>query len=158
MALFHRLRMAQEIQRQLEECDVKMRDLEERGINVEKSLIGETVSKTLIWYRIVKQYLKQLFFVKKKSNFLYLLFVFGVEKEGPARDETELMKDWFCLVHEKNALVRWQEELTVKARELELEDRHVRLENELRQRMTSAGKTAQISRKQIFTFSDACCD
>ncbi|KAB7497498.1 Protein-methionine sulfoxide oxidase MICAL3 [Armadillidium nasatum] len=95
-----RLRMAQEIQRQLEECEVKTRELEERGINVEKALTGETDSCT--------------------------------------KDEGELMKEWFSLVHEKNVLVRWQEELTVKARELELEDRHLRLENELRQRMTSS--------------------
>ena len=47
---------------------------------------------------------------------------------GSCRDSSELMKEWFNLVHEKNTLVRWQEELTVKARELELEDRHVRLE------------------------------
>ena len=35
--------MAQEIQRQLEECEVKTRELEEKGIRVEKALIGETV-------------------------------------------------------------------------------------------------------------------
>ena len=41
---FIRLRMAQEIQRQLEECEVKTRELEERGVTVEKSLRGEPVS------------------------------------------------------------------------------------------------------------------
>ena len=55
------------------------------------------------------------------------------------KNKPDLMKDWFRLVQEKNALVRWQEELTIKAKELELEDRHGRLENELRQRMNCSG-------------------
>nr|XP_027209346.1 protein-methionine sulfoxide oxidase mical3a-like [Penaeus vannamei] len=92
-----RLRMAQEIQRQLEECEVKTRELEERGVAVEKALRGEG--------------------------------------GGANRDEAELMGDWFSMVHEKNALVRWEQELMVRAKELELEDRHVRLEHELRRRM-----------------------
>ncbi|XP_068242855.1 F-actin-monooxygenase Mical isoform X2 [Palaemon carinicauda] len=92
-----RLRMAQEIQRQLEECEVKTRELEERGVAVEKALRGEN--------------------------------------GGGSRDEAELISDWFSMVHEKNALVRWEQELMVRAKELELEDRHVRLEHELRHRM-----------------------
>uniref|UniRef100_A0A0P4W1M8 BMERB domain-containing protein n=1 Tax=Scylla olivacea TaxID=85551 RepID=A0A0P4W1M8_SCYOL len=92
-----RLRMAQEIQRQLEECEVKTRELEERGVATEKALRGEA--------------------------------------GGAERDEAELMGDWFAMVHEKNALVRWEQELMVRAKELELEDRHVRLEHELRHRM-----------------------
>ncbi|XP_066979109.1 F-actin-monooxygenase Mical isoform X3 [Macrobrachium rosenbergii] len=92
-----RLRMAQEIQRQLEECEVKTRELEERGVAVEKALRGEN--------------------------------------GGASRDEAELISDWFSMVHEKNALVRWEQELMVRAKELELEDRHVRLEHELRHRM-----------------------
>ena len=36
--------MAQEIQRQLEECEVKTRELEERGVATEKALRGEAVS------------------------------------------------------------------------------------------------------------------
>ncbi|XP_071535359.1 uncharacterized protein Mical isoform X2 [Panulirus ornatus] len=92
-----RLRMAQEIQRQLEECEVKTRELEERGVAVEKALRGEG--------------------------------------GGANRDEADLMGDWFSMVHEKNALVRWEQELMVRAKELELEDRHVRLEHELKHRM-----------------------
>jgi D-ribose pyranose/furanose isomerase RbsD len=40
-----RLRMAQEIQRQLEELEVKQRELEQRGVSVEKALRGEGTSK-----------------------------------------------------------------------------------------------------------------
>ncbi|XP_072045841.1 uncharacterized protein [Amphiura filiformis] len=93
-----RLRMAQEIQRQLTECEVKQRQLEERGIEVEKSLRGES-------------------------------------KGAEGGDENTLMQQWFSLVNEKNALVRYESELMVQARELELEDRHSALEQELRQRM-----------------------
>lgn len=39
--VFLRLRMAQEIQRKLEETEVKQRELESRGVTVEKSLRGE---------------------------------------------------------------------------------------------------------------------
>lgn len=35
---FDRLRMAQEIQRQLEEIEVKQKELEYKGVNVEKAL------------------------------------------------------------------------------------------------------------------------
>lgn len=39
--MFQRLRMAQEIQRKLEETEVKQRELESRGVSVEKALRGE---------------------------------------------------------------------------------------------------------------------
>lgn len=92
-----RLRMAQEIQRQLEEVDVKQRELEERGVSIEKALRGE-----------------------------------GPDAE---REEKELMQEWFNLVYEKNALVRYESELMVNAQYMELEDRHGRLEQRLRERM-----------------------
>lgn len=69
------------------------------------------------------------------------LFLF---QGGANRDEAELMGDWFSMVHEKNALVRWEQELMVRAKELELEDRHVRLEHELRHRMAVSGKFMQV--------------
>ncbi|XP_025097705.1 F-actin-monooxygenase MICAL3-like [Pomacea canaliculata] len=56
--------------------------------------------------------------------------------EGPEADvdENQLMGEWFSLVHEKNALVRYESELMVKAKELELEDRQARLQQEFRDR------------------------
>ncbi|GFN80911.1 [F-actin]-methionine sulfoxide oxidase mical3 [Plakobranchus ocellatus] len=92
-----RLRMAQEIQRQLEEVEVRQRDLETRGIAVEKALRGD-----------------------------------GPEEEDV--DESALMSEWFTLVHEKNALLRYESELNVRAKELELEDRQARLELDFRER------------------------
>lgn len=41
----NRLRMAQEIQRQLEELEVKQRELEERGVTIEIALRGEGAGK-----------------------------------------------------------------------------------------------------------------
>lgn len=51
------------------------------------------------------------------------------------------MQEWFQLVHEKNALSRYEQELMVRARELELEDRHARLQQELKDRMSLDGIT-----------------
>ena len=56
--------------------DVRQRELEERGVIVERALRGD-----------------------------------GPEAGQP---ESELMQDWFNLVHEKNALVRLESELMVR--------------------------------------------
>ncbi|KAG8438748.1 hypothetical protein GDO86_005081 [Hymenochirus boettgeri] len=92
-----RLHRAQIIQRQLEQVEEKQRQLEERGVAVEKALRGEA----------------------------------GMGK----KDDPKLMQEWFRLVQEKNALVRYESELMIFARELELEDRQSRLQQELRERM-----------------------
>ncbi|XP_068516522.1 F-actin-monooxygenase MICAL3 isoform X18 [Anas acuta] len=92
-----RLHRAQIIQRQLEQVEEKQRQLEERGVAVEKALRGEA----------------------------------GMGK----KDDPKLMQEWFKLVQEKNALVRYESELMIFARELELEDRQSRLQQELRERM-----------------------
>ncbi|XP_039222423.1 F-actin-monooxygenase MICAL3 isoform X22 [Crotalus tigris] len=92
-----RLHRAQIIQRQLEQVEEKQRQLEERGVAVEKALRGEA----------------------------------GMGK----KDDPKLMQEWFKLVQEKNGLVRYESELMIFARELELEDRQSRLQQELRERM-----------------------
>ncbi|XP_045552967.1 protein-methionine sulfoxide oxidase mical3a isoform X9 [Salmo salar] len=92
-----RLHRAQTIQRQLEQVEEKQRQLEERGVAVEKALRGEA----------------------------------GMGK----KDDPKLMQEWFKLVQEKNALVRYESELMIFARELELEDRQSRLQQDLRERM-----------------------
>uniref|UniRef100_A0A5F8GFN0 BMERB domain-containing protein n=1 Tax=Monodelphis domestica TaxID=13616 RepID=A0A5F8GFN0_MONDO len=58
------------------------------------------------------------------------------------KDDPKLMQEWFKLVQEKNALVRYESELMIFARELELEDRQSRLQQELRERMAIEGKKA----------------
>ncbi|KAM7367458.1 hypothetical protein PAMP_015358 [Pampus punctatissimus] len=46
-----------------------------------------------------------------------------------------LMQQWFQLVQQKNALVRYESELIIFTQELQLEDRQSRLQQELRERM-----------------------
>ncbi|KAK7790107.1 hypothetical protein R5R35_007081 [Gryllus longicercus] len=108
-AQLKRLRMAQEIQRQLEEVEVKQRELEQRGVKVEKALRGED------------------------------------EDEAGAVDEAELLREWFELVRERSELRRYEHELVVRAEELQLEDRHARLQQELRDRLANddSNKTSE---------------
>lgn len=90
--------MAQEIQRKLEETEVKTRELEERGVGIEKALRGEV-------------------------------------SEGYSKEESELLQEFFDLMRERTELRRYERELLVRAQELELEDRHARLQQELRERL-----------------------
>ncbi|XP_053396788.1 F-actin-monooxygenase MICAL3-like isoform X2 [Mercenaria mercenaria] len=72
--------------------------------------------------------------------------------EGPegVRSETELMQEWFNLVHDKNALVRLESELMVSARELELEDRQGRLQHQLRESMALDGLDLDLFDDEVF--------
>ena len=99
IAQLKRVRKAQEIHRQLEELDVKHKELEERGIIAEKSLRGED----------------------------------DIELAADSDYDSELMNTWFHLLAEKNALIRQEQELLVKAKQLEQDDRSARLEMELRE-------------------------
>ncbi|XP_030753710.1 F-actin-monooxygenase Mical-like isoform X2 [Sitophilus oryzae] len=97
-AQLKRHRMAQEIQRKLEETEVKTRELEQRGVRVEKALRGECTEST-------------------------------------SKNESDLLQEWFDLMRDKTELRRYEKELIVRAQELELEDRHARLQAELRERL-----------------------
>lgn len=90
--------MAQEIQRKLEETEVKTRELEERGVLIEKALRGEV-------------------------------------SEGYCKEESELLQEFFDLMRERTELRRYERELMIRAQDLELEDRHARLQQELRERL-----------------------
>ncbi|KAF3423851.1 hypothetical protein E2986_11204 [Frieseomelitta varia] len=98
-ARLKRLRMAQEIQRKLEETEVKQRELESRGVSVEKALRGEG--------------------------------------ECSDREEADLLREWFDLMKERTELRRYEKELLVRAQEVQLEDRHERLQQELRERLAN---------------------
>ncbi|XP_074554019.1 protein-methionine sulfoxide oxidase mical3b-like isoform X2 [Halichoeres trimaculatus] len=108
-----RLHKAQMIQRQLQQVEEKQRQLEERGVMVEKALRGEAD----YW--------------GENEGPDMELHLEGLGKlENPA-----LMQQWFQLVQQKNSLLRYESELMIFARELELEDRQSRLQQELRERM-----------------------
>ncbi|KAK4877333.1 hypothetical protein RN001_009839 [Aquatica leii] len=115
-ARLKRHRTAQEIQRKLEETEVKTRELEQRGVTVEKALRGEDTIDTTY------------------NNI----------------DESELLKQWFDLMRDLTELRRYERELMVRAQELELEDRHARLQHELRERLDNE---AIKSKKDIKTES-----
>lgn len=101
--------MAQEIQRKLEETEVKTRELEERGVEIEKALRGEA-------------------------------------SDGYSKEESELLQEFFDLMRERTELRRYERELLVRAQELELEDRHARLQQELRERLENGNfKTPSLS-------------
>lgn len=93
-----RLRMAQEIQRQLEELEVKQRELEAKGVEVEKMVRGE-------------------------------------DTDVLCSDESTLLQRWYDLLRERSELARLERELSVRAQEIELEERHARLQTELKERM-----------------------
>uniref|UniRef100_A0A3B3YC59 F-actin monooxygenase n=1 Tax=Poecilia mexicana TaxID=48701 RepID=A0A3B3YC59_9TELE len=114
-----RLHRAQIIQRQLEQVEEKQRQLEERGVAVEKALRGEAVEPFVGVPR------------RRPLSLCPCCSSEGMSK----KDDPKLMQEWFKLVQEKNALVRYESELMIFARELELEDRQSRLQQELRERM-----------------------
>ncbi|XP_009955929.1 PREDICTED: protein-methionine sulfoxide oxidase MICAL3 isoform X1 [Leptosomus discolor] len=119
-----RLHRAQIIQRQLEQVEEKQRQLEERGVAVEKALRGEAVEPNAGTPR------------RRPLSFCPCCAHEGMGK----KDDPKLMQEWFKLVQEKNALVRYESELMIFARELELEDRQSRLQQELRERMAVEGE------------------
>ncbi|XP_036813217.1 protein-methionine sulfoxide oxidase mical3a isoform X6 [Oncorhynchus mykiss] len=115
-----RLHRAQIIQRQLEQVEEKQRMLEERGVAVEKALRGEAVVELFVGTPR-----------RRPISFCPCCSSEGMGK----KDDPKLMQEWFKLVQEKNALVRYESELMIFARELELEDRQSRLQQDLRERM-----------------------
>ncbi|XP_027899055.1 protein-methionine sulfoxide oxidase mical3a-like isoform X2 [Xiphophorus couchianus] len=109
-----RLHKAQMIQRQLQQVEVKQRELEERGVMVEKALRGEAD-----------------YWEDSSHGPDTELHLGGLGK----LDNLVLMQQWFRLVQQKNSLVRYESELMIFARELQLEDRQSCLQQELRERM-----------------------
>ncbi|XP_031698175.1 protein-methionine sulfoxide oxidase mical3a-like [Anarrhichthys ocellatus] len=102
------------IQRQLQQVEEKQRQLEERGVMVEKALRGEAD-----------------YWGDSNDSQDIELHLEGLGK----LDNPALMQQWFQLVQQKNSLVRYESELMIFARELELEDRQSRMQQELRERM-----------------------
>ncbi|XP_044752640.1 F-actin-monooxygenase Mical isoform X6 [Coccinella septempunctata] len=105
-AQLKRHRMAQEIQRKLEETEVKTKELEDKGVMIEKALRGE-------------------------------------DGEGSSKQESELLQEWFDIMRDRTELRRYEKELMVRAQELELEDRHARLQHQLRKRLKEENKSEE---------------
>ncbi|XP_035257367.1 LOW QUALITY PROTEIN: protein-methionine sulfoxide oxidase mical3a [Anguilla anguilla] len=126
-----RLHRAQIIQRQLEQVEEKQRQLEERGVAVEKALRGEAGSHKGTYISPRQHKRRSDYWGESNYSEILDLHLGGMGK----KDDPKLMQEWFKLVQEKNALVRYESELMIFARELELEDRQSRLQQDLRERM-----------------------
>lgn len=111
--------MAQEIQRQLEEIEVRQKELEFKGVNVEKALRNKNGKfgwdekegfriESCIW----------VFFL-----FIYLFFLENSESDF------ELMQELLNMMRERNELRKFEQKLLLKAKEIEMDDPYSRLKN-----------------------------
>jgi hypothetical protein len=60
--------------------------------------------------------------------------------DAECKEESELFREWLFLMRELTELRRYERELMVRAQEMELEDRHARLRQELQGRMSVDGE------------------
>lgn len=108
-----RLRIAQEIKREQDEIDLKIKDLETRGVEIEKLLRGEG------------QNLEQL-------NETKLAHIGSTDED--------LLKDLLEIWRSITQLKKRDEELTIRQQELQLEHRHAQLKEELSIRLSCSSK------------------
>ncbi|XP_062856855.1 F-actin-monooxygenase mical2b isoform X2 [Trichomycterus rosablanca] len=116
---------------------------ERRRKQQEKTLVLQTKRDQLKRLHRAQMIQRQLEEVEEKQR---VLEERGVVLEKVLRGETEdksedeggaLLQTWFKLVLEKNKLARYESELMIFAKELELEDRQSRLQQDLRRQMAS---------------------
>ncbi|XP_046391004.1 F-actin-monooxygenase MICAL3 isoform X2 [Ischnura elegans] len=131
-AQLQRLRMAQEIQRQLEELEVKQRLLEKRGVSVEKALRGEEKDGPLAKINLSSDGIGSGDHEDDEEDDF---------DEDDGEEEAKLLQEWFELMRERSELRRCERELLVRAEELSLEDRHARLQADLRDRLAQDDST-----------------
>ena len=110
---FCRLRIAQEIKREQDEIDLKIKDLETRGVEIEKFLRGEG------------QNTEQL---NESSH-----------SQVGATDE-ELLKELLDIWRSITQMKKRDEELIIRQQELQLEHRHAQLKEELSIRLSCSSK------------------
>ncbi|XP_037076052.1 protein-methionine sulfoxide oxidase mical3b-like [Pollicipes pollicipes] len=120
MGVIPRQQRAQELQRELGEVEVRQQELEQRGASVEKAIRGERPGGD----------------------------GGGGEDTDPS-DDAVLMRQWFGLVHERSMLVRRDQLLQLQLRELQLEDKHDRLQMELRERMAAPDGSSLSTRRAL---------
>lgn len=65
--------------------------------------------------------------------------------DAECKEESELLREWFFLVRERTELRHYERELMVRAQEMELEDRHARLRQELEGRMNMDGENEYLA-------------
>ncbi|KAF4526300.1 hypothetical protein B566_EDAN015215, partial [Ephemera danica] len=102
---------------------------------------AEKIGETHLW-RMAHELQRQQEQLEEKQR---LLEERGVELEKALRGEdtsasasggeVALLQEWFELMRERSELRRYERELGVRMQELELQDRHAKLQTELRERM-----------------------
>ncbi|XP_037946362.1 F-actin-monooxygenase Mical isoform X9 [Teleopsis dalmanni] len=107
-----RLRIAQEIQREQEEIEVQLKELEARGVLIEKALRGEE-----------QQNLENL----EASNNI-------------GNSDEKLLKELLEIWRNVTQLKRRDEELGIRQQELQLEHRHAQLKEELNSRLSNCSE------------------
>ncbi|XP_020560558.1 F-actin-monooxygenase mical1 isoform X3 [Oryzias latipes] len=128
MSELQRFRQAQSIQRRLEEIEVTFKDLEHKGVDLEKRLRGEAGHDSDS--------------PAEESEPHEEPEVLPAAGPDPASGGApDMIEQWIQLVHEKNALVSEESDLMVASRQLELEDKQSMLELELRKYMDLKDKT-----------------
>jgi F-actin monooxygenase len=112
-----RLRIAQEIKREQDEIDLKIKDLETRGVEIEKLLRGEG------------QNLEQL----NETKLSHI-----------GSSDEDLLKELLEIWRNITQLKKRDEELTIRQQELQLEHRHAQLKEELSMRLSCSSKFINI--------------
>ncbi|XP_011194493.2 F-actin-monooxygenase Mical isoform X6 [Zeugodacus cucurbitae] len=102
-----RLRIAQEIQREQEEIEVQLKELEARGVLIEKALRGESE--------------------QHNSNF---------DTTNIGCNDEKLLKELLEIWRNIKQLKKRDEELSIRQQELQLEHRHAQLKEELNLRLS----------------------
>ncbi|TSQ92667.1 Protein-methionine sulfoxide oxidase mical2b [Bagarius yarrelli] len=133
------------------------RHLDRRRKRQEKTLVMQTKREQLKRLHRAQVIQRQLEEVEEKQRALEekgvaLEKVLRGESGDASADEAELLQSWFQLVLEKNKLNRYESELIIFAKELELEDRQSQLQQELRHRMTTEEReksTAELADEQV---------
>lgn len=101
-----RLRIAQEIQREQEEIEVKLKELEARGVLIEKALRGEGQDME------------------------------NLETSSMGASDEKLLKELLEIWRNITQLKKRDEELGIRQKELQLEHRHAQLKEELNNRLS----------------------
>lgn len=110
------MRIAQEIQREQEEIEVEVRDLETRGVEIEKELRGEN-----------------------SRNDQAVLETGGRPSASGATDRV-LLEELFEIWRKITQLKKRDEELNIRQQELQLEHRHAQLKEQLDLRLSCNSK------------------
>ncbi|KAG5282669.1 hypothetical protein AALO_G00058550 [Alosa alosa] len=139
MSEIQRFHRAQSIQRRLEEIEVTFKDLEVKGVDLERTLREESGDTPQTKQALLHPQPHH----QTPQHHLHPLH----EQAEPRPDsaDSDLIGQWIELVQQKNALVSEESDLMVASRQLELEDKQSMLELELRRcmEMSDSEKSAE---------------